>query len=65
MSWIPTASVLTAKRPKAPEIVTVGTFELDHIDTARVIGGDEPENLALCCKSCNIRKGHHTVTLAV
>ena len=22
-------------------------------------GGDKPENLALCCKSCNMRKGDH------
>jgi hypothetical protein len=32
---------------------------VDHIVPQASSGGDEPENLALCCKSCNIRKGDH------
>ena len=32
---------------------------MDHIVPQASSGGDEPENLALCCKSCNIRKGDH------
>ena len=32
---------------------------MDHIVPQAAAGGDEPENLALCCKSCNIRKSGH------
>ena len=32
---------------------------MDHIVPQASAGGDEPENLALCCKSCNIRKSDH------
>jgi HNH endonuclease len=32
---------------------------VDHIVPQASSGGDEPENLALCCKSCNIRKSDH------
>ena len=31
-----------------------GPFEVDHIVPQVSGGGDEPENSALCCKSCNI-----------
>jgi hypothetical protein len=44
---------------RAPEIITGGPFEVDHIVPQASGGGDEPENLALCCKSCNIRKSGH------
>src|SRR6202795_1876842 len=44
---------------RAPEIITGGPFEVDHIVPQASAGGDEPENLALCCKSCNLRKGDH------
>jgi HNH endonuclease len=44
---------------RAPEIITGGPFEVDHIVPQASAGGDEPENLALCCKSCNIRKSDH------
>jgi HNH endonuclease len=44
---------------RAPEIITGGPFEVDHIVPQASAGGDEPENLALCCKSCNVRKGDH------
>jgi hypothetical protein len=44
---------------RAPEIITGGSFEVDLIVPQASSGGDEPENLALCCKSCNIRKGDH------
>jgi len=30
---------------------------VDHIVPQASAGGDEAENLALCCKSCNMRKG--------
>jgi hypothetical protein len=32
---------------------------VDHIVPQASAGGAEPENLALCCKSCNIRKSDH------
>ena len=32
---------------------------MDHIVPQASAGGDEPENLALCCKSCNIQKSNH------
>ena len=44
---------------RAPEIITGGPFEVDHIVPQASAGGDEPENLALCCKSCNTWKGDH------
>jgi 5-methylcytosine-specific restriction endonuclease McrA len=44
---------------RAPEIITGGPFELDHIVPQASAGGDKPENLALCCKSCNMRQGDH------
>jgi HNH endonuclease len=44
---------------RAPEIITGGPFEVDHIVPKASAGGDEPGNLALCCKSCNLRKGDH------
>jgi HNH endonuclease len=43
-----------------PEIITGGPFEVDHIVPQASAGGDEPDNLALCCKSCNIRKSDHS-----
>jgi hypothetical protein len=42
-----------------PEIITGGPFEVDHIVPQASAGGDERENLALCCKSCNMRKSDH------
>jgi hypothetical protein len=32
---------------------------VDHIVPQASAGSDEPANLALCCKSCNLRKGDH------
>jgi hypothetical protein len=32
---------------------------VDHIVPQASAGSDEPGNLALCCKSCNLRKGDH------
>jgi len=32
---------------------------VDHIVPQASAGGDEPENLARCCKSCNTWKGDH------
>ncbi len=32
---------------------------MDHIVPQASAGSDEPGNLALCCKSCNLRKGDH------
>jgi HNH endonuclease len=32
---------------------------VDHVVPQASAGGDVPENLALCCKSCNIRKSDH------
>jgi hypothetical protein len=44
---------------RAPEIVTGGPFEVDHIIPQASTGGDEVDNLALCCNSCNTWKADH------
>jgi hypothetical protein len=33
------------------------TFQIDHIIATKHLGTDDPENLALACWSCNVRKG--------
>jgi hypothetical protein len=44
---------------RAPEIVTGGPFEVDHIIPQASAGSDELDNLALCCNACNTRKADH------
>jgi HNH endonuclease len=41
----------------APEAVINLEFEVDHIVPQKVGGPDEFGNLALSCRSCNLRKG--------
>jgi hypothetical protein len=40
----------------APEIVFNFPFEVEHIVPQARDGSDEPENLALACRSCNLFK---------
>ncbi len=42
---------------RAPEVVFNFPFEVEHIMPRSQQGGDELENLALACRSCNLRKG--------
>ncbi|MBZ4193110.1 MAG: HNH endonuclease [Candidatus Contendobacter sp.] len=44
----------------APELVFNFPFEVEHILPLRHGGIDSAENLALACRSCNLRKGIHT-----
>jgi hypothetical protein len=41
----------------APEPVFNQEFEVDHIISLAHKGSDTFDNLALCCRSCNVRKG--------
>ena len=41
---------------RAPEEVTGSRYQIDHILPRSLGGGDEPENLALGCASCNLAK---------
>src|SRR5271169_1171190 len=58
MRWLPKATrAFVRERAKsrceycrAPEIITGRPFEVDHIVPQASAGGDEPEDLALCCK---------------
>lgn len=42
---------------RAPEVVFNFAFEVEHIIPTSHGGGDEPDNLALACRACNLRKG--------
>ncbi|MEM9215261.1 MAG: HNH endonuclease [Cyanobacteria bacterium P01_F01_bin.150] len=42
---------------KAPELVFNFPFEVEHIVPVCLNGSDELSNLALACRSCNLRKG--------
>lgn len=44
----------------APEIVFNFPLEVEHIIPKSKSGSDEPSNLALACRSCNLRKGNRT-----
>jgi hypothetical protein len=41
----------------APELVFNFPFEVEHIIPISKQGTDNPDNLALACRSCNLRKG--------
>jgi HNH endonuclease len=45
---------------RAPEIVFNFPFEIEHIVPLDRGGNDEISNLALACRSCNLRKGTNT-----
>lgn len=42
---------------RAPESVFNFPFEVEHVVPLSLSGPDEPTNLALACRSCNVRKG--------
>jgi 5-methylcytosine-specific restriction endonuclease McrA len=41
----------------------VEPFDVDHIIPQASAGGDELENLALCCSSCNTWKADHIFSI--
>jgi hypothetical protein len=43
---------------RAPEVAFNFPFEVEHVTPPGLGGSDEPENLALSCRSCNIFKGN-------
>lgn len=43
---------------KAPEVVFNFPFEVEHIIPLSRQGSDDDTNLALACRSCNLRKGN-------
>jgi HNH endonuclease len=43
---------------KAPEVVFNFPFEVEHIVPLSRQGSDDEANLALACRSCNLRKGN-------
>lgn len=43
----------------APEAVFNFPFEVEHITPVALGGSDELSNLALACRSCNLRKAAH------
>jgi hypothetical protein len=44
---------------KAPEVVTGGTYHIEHIIPSARNGPDDPSNYALCCATCNGHKADH------
>jgi HNH endonuclease len=44
---------------QAPETLSNMAFEVDHIIPISRCGTDEPDNLALSCRICNLRKSDH------
>jgi hypothetical protein len=40
-----------------PEILSLAAFHIEHIVARQHGGSDEPQNLALACPDCNLRKG--------
>lgn len=44
----------------APELVFNFPFEVEHITPVCRGGSDDIQNLALACRSCNLRKGSRT-----
>jgi hypothetical protein len=42
----------------APEVAFNFPFEVEHVTPPGVGGTDDPQNLALACRSCNIFKGN-------
>ncbi|HEX8680841.1 MAG TPA: HNH endonuclease signature motif containing protein [Ardenticatenaceae bacterium] len=43
---------------RAPEVIFNVPFEVDHIIPTSRGGGDEPQNWALACRACNLRKSN-------
>jgi hypothetical protein len=43
----------------APEVIFNFPFEVEHVIPIYHQGADEPSNLALACRSCNIHKASH------
>lgn len=44
---------------RAPEAVFNFPFEVEHVTPLCRDGADEPTNLALACRSCNLYKADH------
>src|SRR5215471_8812095 len=44
---------------RAPEVMFIFPFEVEHIFPLSAGGADHETNLALACRSCNLRKGNH------
>lgn len=44
---------------RAPEQVTGGRYQIDHIIPTSLGGGDELANLAFGCSGCNLAKSNH------
>ncbi|HEY9655455.1 MAG TPA: HNH endonuclease signature motif containing protein [Crinalium sp.] len=49
---------------KAPEVVFNFPFEVEHIIPLSRQGPNDAANLALACRSCNLRKGNRTSGIA-
>lgn len=49
---------------KAPEVVFNFPFEVEHIIPLSRQGSNDEANLALACRSCNLRKGNRTSGLS-
>ncbi|MBB6051272.1 HNH endonuclease [Armatimonas rosea] len=47
----------------APELVSNLEFEIEHIEPVSQGGSDDPENLALACRSCNLHKASRQTCL--
>lgn len=43
--------------PAPPVIERFYNYAVDHVTPISAGGGNEPENLVICCNSCNSRKG--------
>lgn len=44
---------------RAPQVVTGGTYHIEHIIPSVRGGADDPSNFALCCFTCNGHKAGH------
>jgi hypothetical protein len=61
--WYPHVALRAAHRCEychAPEAIFNFPFEVDHILPVVQGGADVDANLALACRSCNLRKAAHT-----
>jgi 5-methylcytosine-specific restriction endonuclease McrA len=47
----------------APEVIPNFSFEVEHVVPTSRGGRDDPSNLALACRACNVRKGERVVGL--
>jgi hypothetical protein len=46
-----------------PQAAIDHTFHIEHVIARQHGGGDDPENLALACDRCNLRKGTNLSSL--